>query len=239
MNHDYVTTLERDSMLFVNAIDNDPLLGRVIHGDATRAEYISFLRSTYHYVRWSGPLLAMTAEGLRRSGRCPELVAIVDAKTVEEAPHDAWVLRDLRKCGENVELIKASAAPVAVQTYVDWSLLMAEEGSPSFLGAAYTLEFISLHRAKMAADNLRARRAIPNIEGAVLFLDGHGEDDIGHMEVLTHVLRQIKDPADQAAISLSAAVIRTLYPRFFEAERPAAPRPRPRRSAAAPASLSL
>jgi hypothetical protein len=216
MTHDHVSIIERESTALVDSIDRDPLIGSVIRGDASRAEYVAFLGATYHYIRWSGPLLAETAEGLRRSGRCPWLLAIVDAKTAEESPHDGWVLDDLRRCGENVELVKAQAAPRAVDAYVQWSRTMAQEGSPAFLGAAFALEFMSMHRARRAADNLRARRAIPNIEEAVSFLEGHGDADIGHIEQLSAMLRRIEDPGDRDAIVLSASVMRALYPRFFQ-----------------------
>lgn len=229
VTHDYVNTLERDSIAFVDSLDNDPTLGRIIRGDASREEYAAFLAATYHYVRWSGPLLAATAEGLRLTGRCPWLIAIMDTKTAEESPHYAWALADLKKCGGDVESVKASAAPIAVDTYVEWSLMMAQEGSPAFLGAAYTLEFISMHRASVAAANLRARKAIPNIERAVLFLEGHGDADIGHIQALSDVLRTIEDPRDQDAILLSAAVMRTVFPRFFQPGATAA-----RRSAGVP-----
>lgn len=215
MSHDYVSILERESSALVDSIDRDPVIGSVIRGDASRETYVRFLVGTYHYLRWSGPLLAETAEGLRRSGRCPWLLAIVDAKTAEESPHDGWVLDDLRKCGVNVELLKAQPAPRAVEAYVQWSRTLSDEGSPAFLGAAYMLEFMSMRRASMAAGNLRARKAIPNIEGAVSFLEGHGDADVGHIEELTAMLRLLTDPEDQAAIVLSAAVLRTLYPRFF------------------------
>ena len=217
MSHDYVTILERESIALVDAIDHDPLIGSVIRGDASRDTYVRFLGGTYHYLRWSGPLLAETAEGLRRSGRCPWLRAIVDAKTAEESPHDGWVLDDLRTCGVNVELLKAQPAPRAVEAYVQWSRTLSDEGSPAFLGAAYMLELMSMRRANMAAGNLRARNAIPNIEDAVSFLEGHGDADVGHIEELTVMLRKLTDPEDQAAIVLSAAVLRTLYPRFFHA----------------------
>jgi hypothetical protein len=217
MSHDYVSILERESSALVDSIDRDPVIGSVIRGDASRETYVRFLVGTYHYLRWSGPLLAETAEGLRRSGRCPWLLAIVDAKTAEESPHDGWVLDDLRTCGVNVELVKARPAPRAVEAYVQWSRTMSDEGSPAFLGAAYMLELMSMRRANMAAGNLRARKAIPNIEGAVSFLEGHGDADVGHIEELTVMLRLLGDPADQAAIVLSAAVLRTLYPRFFHA----------------------
>jgi pyrroloquinoline quinone (PQQ) biosynthesis protein C len=219
MTCDYVGVIETESLAWIDSMDRDPFIGRIIRGDASRDEYVGFLAATYHYVRWSGPLLAMTAEGLRRSGRCPWLLPIVDEKTAEESPHDGWVIDDLRACGANVELIKASAPPVAVQAYVQWSLAMAEEGSPAFLGAAYTLEIISMHRAKVAADNLRARKAMPGVERAVSFLEGHGDADVGHIALVTELLRSVKDPRDQAAITLSAAIVRSLFSRFFQSGR--------------------
>jgi hypothetical protein len=215
MSSTYVHAIERDSLALVDVIDHDPLIGSVIRGDASREGYLGFLRSTYQYVRWSGPLLAETAEGIRRKGGTPWLLAIIDAKTQEESPHDGWVLGDLKTCGENVELLKAAAPPVAISAYVDWSRSQAEAGSPGYLGAAYTLEFISAHRAKMAAGNLRARAAIPNIKNAVSFLDGHGDADTDHIATLGEILSRIDDPRDQDAISLSAAVMRALYPLFF------------------------
>ena len=218
--YDYFSPIERESTDLIDAIDNDPLLGRVIRGDATRDEYVRFLVATYHYVRWSGPLLAETAQGLRRRGGYAWLVETVDDKTREEAPHDRWALSDLARCGENVELVKASDAPIAIHAYVGWSRTMAQAGSPAFLGAAYALEVMSMHRAKRAAENLRAHGAIPHIDHAVSFLSGHGDADADHVARLSQLLRRIDDAADQAAVRLSAAVLGALYPRFFDA-RPA------------------
>jgi hypothetical protein len=215
MDVDYVGRLRSQSMALVDSLDDHPLLGRVIRGDASRDDYVRFLWSTYHYIRWSGPLLAATAQGLKRRGTAGFLFDLLVAKTREEAPHDGWVLRDLRKCGEDVELLKVAAPPVAVDAYVNWSRMMAEEGSPAFLGAAYTLEIMSMHRAKMAAANLRARGAIPRIKEALLFLDGHAEADTDHIATLEGVLARIEAPDDRAAIALSATVMGALYPRFF------------------------
>src|SRR3954470_19670137 len=124
--------IEKESRALVQCIDEHPLIGAVVRGDASREEYIRFLAATYHYVRWSGSLLAATAAGLRRRGSHPWLVALVETKAEEEAPHDRWALDDLRRCGENVELVKLGPVPLAVRAYVDWSLAMAEDGSPAF-----------------------------------------------------------------------------------------------------------
>ena len=215
MDNDNLEAVERESRALVDCVDGDLLVGAVIRGDASPEEYTRFLAATYHYVRWSGPLLAATAAGLRRRGRHPWLAAIAAGKADEEAPHDRWALDDLRRCGEDVELVKAAAPATAVRAYVAWTLAMAEAGSPAFLGAAYALEFMSMRRAQMAADNLRACATIPGIDGAVSFLTGHGVADTGHVALLADVLRRIDDPEDVAAVQLSAAVLRRLYPGFF------------------------
>jgi pyrroloquinoline quinone (PQQ) biosynthesis protein C len=213
--HDPIATMARDSAAWIQEMDRDPLIGSVVRGDASREDYITFLVGTYHYVRWSGPILARTAAGLRRAGRHAWLADIFDQKTAEESPHDRWVLRDLEMCGENAELVKASPAPSAVSAYVAWSLTMADEGSPAFLGATYALELISMERAGVAAKNLRARGAIAGIDKAVKFLEGHGDADPEHVAMLHDVFRRLDDPGDLAAVALSAAVLRALYPRFF------------------------
>jgi hypothetical protein len=215
VSHAFVHALEHDSLELVDAIDRHPMIGDVIRGEASTDRYRAFLRSSYHYVRWSGPLLAETAAGIRREGRTPWLVDVLDGKTREESPHDRWVLGDLAVCGENIELVKASAPPLAVSAYVEWSRSLAQTGSPGYLGAAYTLEFISARRASMAAENLRTRARIPHIERALSFLDGHGDADLGHIAVLDEVLARIDDPRDRAEIALSAGVMRMLYPLFF------------------------
>lgn len=207
--------IERECRALVQSVDEHPLIGAVVRGDASREEYVRFLAATYHYVRWSGPLLAATAVGLRRRGRHPWLLALVEGKAEEEAPHDRWALDDLRACGENVEIVKLGPVPRAVRAYVDWSLALAEDGSPAFLGAAYALEFMSMLRAQIAASNLKARGAIPGIAHAVSFLAGHGEADAGHVALLSGVLARLDDPRDAEEIRLSAAMLRHLYPRFF------------------------
>lgn len=215
MRHDHLNALDREAEALVAAVDRDALVGAVIRGDASRAEYVRFLSGSHAYLRWSGPLLAATARGLRRRGRYPWLVSMVEGKAEEEAPHDRWVLDDLRRCGAHPELVKLARPPAAVDAYVQFSVAMAEAGSPAFLGCAYVLERLSARRARVAADNLRARAAIPNVEGAVSFLAGHGDADTAHVAALREVLLRIDDPGDGPPIVLAAALFRELYPRFF------------------------
>jgi hypothetical protein len=219
-NRHCLDSLRGEALALVRAVDEHPLLGGVVRGDASREEYLAFLRGTYHYVRWSGPLLAETAEGLRRSRGAHWLVDLMEAKTGEESRHDQWVLDDLRCLGVNVELLKASAAPRAVTAYVEQSRSLAEAGSPGYLGAAYMLELISAHRAGTAARNLLVRGAISDLRGATSFLEGHADADTGHVALLEDVLGRIANPDDQDDICLAARQMRRLYPRFFPTALP-------------------
>ena len=218
MTCEYVRALSRASEAFVRSLDHSPLVSGVINGGASQRDYVRYLIASYHYVRWSGFLLARTAQGLRSSGRCPQLLSALDAKADVEGPHDTWLLHDLAALGQNPELAKGTPVPAAVRAYVEWSLTFAEAGSPAFLGAAYTLEFISMRRAQTAARNLRARQAIPNIERALRFLDGHGDADQAHIAELETVLEGITGEVDQTEIAFSSGVVRHLYPRFFSSE---------------------
>jgi pyrroloquinoline quinone (PQQ) biosynthesis protein C len=216
---DYICRLNSESEAFVLALDQCQLVGGVISGMVTPEEYISFLVGTYQYVRWSGCLLAQTALGLRRTGRCPELVRAIEDKAAEEGPHDGMLLRDLRRLGQDVELIKGRPAPQAVRAYVSFGLSLAEASSPAFLGAAYTLEYISMRRAGVAARELRRMGSVTNVHQALSFLDSHGVADVRHIAELEALLATISDPDDQNDILLSARVLRRLYPDFFELPR--------------------
>src|SRR5688572_29617231 len=99
MRHDHMHALEREADALVDCVDGDVLVGAVVRGDASREDYVRFLAGSHAYLRWSGPLLAATAAGLQRRHRYPWLVAMVEGKANEEAPHDRWVLDDLRRCG--------------------------------------------------------------------------------------------------------------------------------------------
>ena len=209
--------LRSETEAFVRGLDESPIVGAVIQGTADAAEYTRFLCASYHYVRWSGFLLAQTARGLRRQGRCRDLVRAIDDKAAEEGPHDGWLLRDLARLGVNPELVKGAPPPSAVRAYVAFGLALAEAGSPAFLGAAYVLELISATRATLAARNLQACKKIENIEHAVSFLEGHGEADPGHVDELEQMLSSV-DGRDRADIDLSARVVRQLYPSFFASE---------------------
>lgn len=201
----------------VHTLEETPLVGDVIAGRSTVECYRRFLGVSYQYVRWSGHLLALTAAGLRRRARYPQLAELVSSKAAEEMPHDRWALADLAACGGNVDEATCAPLPRAIHAYVAWAEALAESGSPGYLGAAYLLEGISWRRAGLAARRLREAKQVPHIDEAVTFLDAHGDADAGHVAALDDALAVLDDGSDTAEVLTSADTLSVLYPRFFAA----------------------
>ena len=89
------TAAERSELLSVPAIA-DCLAGRV-----TRSRYIAFLREAYHHVKHTVPLLM--ACGSRLGDERATLRDAITEYIAEETGHDAWILDDLRACGDDPE----------------------------------------------------------------------------------------------------------------------------------------
>jgi hypothetical protein len=71
---DYVQRLKRDSGAYLHTLDAHPELGSIVRGEASASQYERFLEQTFHYVHWSGPILATRGEQIYESGRYPWLV---------------------------------------------------------------------------------------------------------------------------------------------------------------------
>jgi len=189
---------------------------RLLSGMLTRDEYVDFLIQTYHYVRWTTPLLRAAARRLRAQGGPPELARLMAEKAGEEEGHDRWVLSDLRALGCPRDIELATPPSAAIAAYVAWNRFTVEEGSPlALLGTAYVLEFLSVRHAGVAVRNLLGAEAIPGIQKAVTFLRGHSTADVGHVAELEQVLLQMTDPEDCEAIVHSASTTRALYAGLF------------------------
>ncbi len=70
MDGAYLTAMRRELTAWVDSLDHHPVVGPVIRGDASRDGYVRFLWSTYHYLRWSGPLLAGAADAASTTWEC-------------------------------------------------------------------------------------------------------------------------------------------------------------------------
>jgi thiaminase len=217
MNTDLITALENESRALVAQLDTHPRFRQLFEGTVDGEAYAHYLVQTYHYVRWTTPLLALAGRRLLVQGRHPMLASLLLHKAKEETGHERWLLADLRQLGWSIETVERAPRCAAVEAYVAWNRFMAKAGSPTaFLGTAYMLEALSASRAGAAARNLVQRGTIPRIHRAVTFLRGHGDADEGHVAELANLLGALTEPEEKEALLLSARTTCALYPGLFE-----------------------
>ncbi|MFP2926315.1 iron-containing redox enzyme family protein [Pyxidicoccus sp. 3LG] len=216
MTTELIWKLEQEAQGLVRELDAHPEARSLFEGTADAERYAGYLVQTYHYVRWTAPLLGLAGRRMRRLGRHPMLAELLVQKSREESGHERWLLADLRALGWSQERVEATPACSAVRAYVSWNRFTAEAGMPTaFLGTAYMLEHLSVERAGLAAQRLVERDAIPGIRRAVTFLRGHAGADEGHVAELASVLSRLEDAEEQEALLLSARTTRALYPALF------------------------
>ncbi|TQF10713.1 iron-containing redox enzyme family protein [Myxococcus llanfairpwllgwyngyllgogerychwyrndrobwllllantysiliogogogochensis] len=213
---DWVELLEQEGRALVAALDAHPDASRLFAGTLDREGYVHYLVQTYHYVRWSLPLLKGAGTRLKHLGRHPRLADLLLQKAEEERGHERWLLTDLKNLGCSEERVLSTGPSPAVEAYTSWNFFTSRAGIPTaFLGTAYVLEYLSVTRATGAAEHLIQANAIANIGKAVTFLRGHGGLDEDHVAELTSVLRTLTDVEEQSAVLLSARTTRVVYPGFF------------------------
>ncbi|HYI01732.1 iron-containing redox enzyme family protein [Hyalangium sp.] len=213
---DWTSALEDEARLLVEELGMHPGAQRLFNGSVGKEGYLSWLVQTYHYVQWTTPLLEQAGLRMKRLGRHVMLAELLLQKAAEERGHERWLLADLKNLGWTRKQVESTHPCRAVEAYIAWNRFQSEAGSPTaFLGTAFVLEYLSVHRAGEAMKRLLERNAIPNIRKAVTFLRGHAGADGGHVAELVAVLRTLTEPAEQAAILLSARNTRALYTGLF------------------------
>ena len=213
---DWVAVLEQEARGLVAALDAQPDARRLFDGTIDTEGYIHYLIQTYHYARWSTPMLAEAGHRLKRQGRHPHLAELLVQKAGEERGHEKWLLSDLKNLGCPEVRVEAAARTPAVDAYTGWNFFTSRSGVPTaVLGTAYVLEYLSQTRASGVVERLIEADAIPNIRKSVTFLRSHGALDGDHVAEMEAVLRTLTDPEDQAAVVFSARATRCIYPGIF------------------------
>ena len=212
----WVAALDAEARGLVAAVDAQPDARRLLEGTLDQEGYVHYLVQTYHYARWSTPILAEAGHRLKRLGRLPDLAELLIQKGEEERGHERWLLADLKNLGCPAARVEASARSPAVDAYTGWNFFTSRSGVPTAaLGTAYVLEYLSQTRAGLWAERLRTVGAIPNIHKAVTFLRNHGALDGDHVAEMARLLSPLTEPEDQGAILFSARVARIVYPCIF------------------------
>ncbi|QDE81945.1 iron-containing redox enzyme family protein [Myxococcus xanthus] len=213
---DWVAVLEQEARGLVAALDAQPDARRLFDGTIDTEGYIHYLIQTYHYARWSTPMLAEAGHRLKRQGRHPHLAELLVQKAGEERGHEKWLLSDLKNLGYPEARVETAARTPAVDAYTGWNFFTSRSGVPTaVLGTAYVLEYLSQTRATGVVERLIAADAIPDIRKSVTFLRSHGALDGDHVAEMEAVLRTLTDPEDQAAVIFSARATRCIYPGIF------------------------
>ncbi|QSQ19082.1 iron-containing redox enzyme family protein [Pyxidicoccus parkwayensis] len=213
---DWVAVLDQEAHALVGALDAHPDARRLFDGTIDTAGYIHYLVQTYHYARWSTPMLADAGKRLKRLGQHPRLADLLLQKAGEERGHERWLLSDLKNLGYAEEQVEAATRTPAVDAYTGWNFFTSRSGVPTaILGTAYVLEYLSQTRASGAVERLLQVDAIPNIHKSVTFLRSHGALDAGHVAEMASVLQSLTDREEQAAVILSARTTRVVYPGIF------------------------
>jgi pyrroloquinoline quinone (PQQ) biosynthesis protein C len=213
---DWLDALEYEARTLVEELNAHPAARRLIDGSIDASSYAHYLVQTYHYVRWTTPLLAKAGHRMKRMGWHPRLAELLLQKSAEERGHERWLLADLKNLGWSAERVEGMEQSPAVNAYIAWNHYTTLSGVPAaFLGTAYVLEYLSVQHASRTVERLLAVNTIPNIRKAVTFLRGHGDADGSHVAELASVLRSLTDPREQSALLLSARTTRALYTGLF------------------------
>jgi pyrroloquinoline quinone (PQQ) biosynthesis protein C len=212
----WLTALEHEARTLLGELDAHPEARRLFEGSIDKDRYVHYLLQTYHYARWSTPLMAEAGRRMKRLGLHPQLGNLLLQKSDEECGHERWLLSDLKNLGWSAERVQRQMPTPAVTAYIAWNRFTSRCGQPeAFFGTAYVLEYLSVHRASQSVERMLAANTIPNIRKAVTFLKAHGTADERHVEELTSLLSPLMDREAQAAVLLSARTTRVLYLGLF------------------------
>jgi thiaminase len=219
----WLNTLEHEARTLLDALDACPATRRLFDGSIDTESYAHYLLRTYQYARWSTQLLAEAGSRMKHLDQHSQLGELLLRKATEEHGHERWLLADLKNLGWSAERVEQAECGPAVTAYIAWNRFTSRRGRPeAFLGTAYVLEYLSVHRASQTVERLLAAGTIPHIHRAVTFLRAHGSADGEHVAELTSLLSSLEDGEAQSAILLSARTMRILYMGLFAADAPGA-----------------
>jgi pyrroloquinoline quinone (PQQ) biosynthesis protein C len=200
------TAGERAELLAVPAIA-DCLAGRV-----TRARYAAFLREAYHHVKHTVPLLMSC--GSRLGEERTALRSAIAAYIAEENGHEAWILEDLRACGEDPETARGSAPAAATELMVAYVYdYIARVNPAGFLGMVHVLEGTSSAIATRAAGCIARALELP--PAAFTYLTSHGSLDQQHVQFFRETVNALPTPDQPHVVHVARRVYR-LYGDIFK-----------------------
>jgi pyrroloquinoline quinone (PQQ) biosynthesis protein C len=161
---------------------NNRLFRQLGAGQATRDQYVVYLRETYHLVRHTSRVLALAAAHVGDERR--ELRAWLIEQAKDEHGHELFCLKDLRHLGLAAERIVGDHPGPAAWGFFTQNYYLAAHGNPAaLLGVASATEGMGAQLAGDLATTLSQRYGIP--DSATTFLRSHAGFDKRHFEEAT------------------------------------------------------
>ena len=199
------TAAERAGLLAV------PAIAECLAGRVTRARYVAFLREAYHHVKHTVPLLMACGSRLGE-----ERAALRDAITeyiAEETGHDAWILEDLRACGDDPEAARRAGPAPATELMVAYVYdYIARVNPAGFLGMVHVLEGTSSAIATRAAEVIARALELP--PAAFTYLSSHGALDQEHVRFFEQTVNGLEAGDQEHVVHVARRVYR-LYGDIF------------------------
>lgn len=176
-NYELVDEATRND--FDRQLGAHPITGHVLSGDMERAQYISYLRETYHMVRHTPRMLALAA------ARCEDdrrgLRNWFIEQTEEENNHDLFCIKDIKHLGEDPAVVLASEPMSGAWSLVTQNYFMGTYGNPAgILGVASITEGLGATTAGSMADVLVQHYGYR--ADTVTFLRSHSGFDAKHFD---------------------------------------------------------
>ena len=183
-------------------------------GKISLATYIAYLTEAYHHVKHTVPLMQAARAKLR-----PDQTVFLEALEEyieEETGHEAWILNDIRNCGNDPEAVRTGKPRPQTQAMVDFVYRYIETQNPvGFFGMVLVLEGTS---TRLATQGAAAVAKDLNLGPQCFsYLSSHGSLDLEHMVFFQKLMDQVEDPADQAAVIEVAQNVFTLFAAMFAA----------------------
>ncbi|HZP11222.1 MAG TPA: iron-containing redox enzyme family protein [Nevskiaceae bacterium] len=174
-----------DQLLAATAADqrryvlDNPLFALVASGQATRDQYVVYLRETYYLVRHTSRALARAASHVDDDQRALRAWLVEQAN--EEHGHEQFCLKDLHGLGLDATAITSRMPGPGAWGVVTQNYFFAGAGHPeALLGVASATEGMGAQLAGDLASVLIRRYGIP--ERATTFLRSHAGFDQRHYE---------------------------------------------------------
>ncbi|WP_460123736.1 TenA family transcriptional regulator [Pseudomonas sp. S2_C03] len=208
----FFDTLQEATQKERHELFNLPIIVDALQGQVSLESYRAFLAQAYYHVRHTVPL--MMACGAALPTRLEWLRKAVCEYIEDEYGHEQWVLDDIAACGGDRDAVRDGQPSPAIELMISFLYDLIARGNPvGLFGMVNVLEGTSVALATHAAASIREHLALPI--SAFSYLSSHGSLDIEHMQTYRHLMNQLEDPQDQAAVIHASKMVYRLYTEMF------------------------